>query len=153
MPSFFSYETPVGSIAIVADDEAITHILFGAERVPVAARREEAPLIQRAIRQLREYFAGTRRDFDLPLAPKGTAFQQKVWQALRDIPYGQTCSYGDIAQVVGRPRAARTVGGANNRNPISIVIPCHRVVGSNGALVGYGGGLDNKELLLELERA
>jgi methylated-DNA-[protein]-cysteine S-methyltransferase len=112
----------------------------------------ETPLLLEAKRQVLEYFAGKRRDFDLPLAPKGTPFQLRVWQALRAIPYGQTRSYGQIAAAVGNPKAGRAVGGANHRNPISLVQPCHRVIGSSGRLVGYGGGLDKKEALLALER-
>ena len=96
--------------------------------------------------------AGRRREFQLPLAPKGTEFQQKVWKALLDIPYGETRSYGEIARAIGNPKASRAVGMANNRNPIAIIIPCHRVIGSTGKLVGYGGGLDKKEFLLNLER-
>lgn len=101
--------------------------------------------------ELREYFAGERREFTLPLAPAGTPFQQQVWAALREIPYGATCSYGRIAGRIGRPKACRAVGMANNRNPIAIVVPCHRVVGASGALVGYAAGLEVKEKLLALE--
>jgi methylated-DNA-[protein]-cysteine S-methyltransferase len=101
--------------------------------------------------QLEEYFAGERQEFDLDLAPGGTPFQMQVWRALREIPYGETASYGEIAAAVGQPGAARAVGGANNRNPIAIVIPCHRVIGSNGTLTGYGGGLPRKQQLLALE--
>lgn len=110
------------------------------------------PLLENAARQLEEYFAGRRRQFALPLAPQGTAFQQKVWAALCAIPYGETRSYLQIAQAVGDARACRAVGMANHRNPISIVVPCHRVVGANGSLTGYGGGLEIKQTLLELER-
>ncbi len=101
--------------------------------------------------QLREYFAGERERFDVPLAARGTEFQRRVWEALRAIPYGETASYGQIARAVGRPAASRAVGAANGRNPISIVVPCHRVVGAGGALTGYGGGLDRKARLLDLE--
>ncbi|MEJ2274283.1 MAG: methylated-DNA--[protein]-cysteine S-methyltransferase [Woeseiaceae bacterium] len=110
----------------------------------------EKPLAE-ACRQLREYFAGERREFDLPLSLTGTDFQVSVLRALRDIPYGETVSYGDIARRVGRPKAVRAVGAANGRNPIPIVIPCHRVIGSTGDLTGFGGGLDTKEALLRLE--
>jgi methylated-DNA-[protein]-cysteine S-methyltransferase len=102
--------------------------------------------------QLAEYFAGERRAFDLPLAPQGSGFQVEVWRALLRIPYGETCSYGDIARVVGRPAASRAVGAANGRNPIPIIVPCHRVIGSNGSLTGYGGGLPVKRWLLDHER-
>jgi methylated-DNA-[protein]-cysteine S-methyltransferase len=102
-------------------------------------------------RELEEYFAGTRREFELELAPAGTPFQLEVWRALRAIPYGETASYGEIAATVGQPGAARAVGGANNRNPIAIVVPCHRVIGASGSLTGYGGGLPRKQQLLALE--
>ena len=107
---------------------------------------------RQALGQLAEYFAGSRQDFDLPLRPQGTAFQQTVWQALLDIPYGTTESYGELARRIGQPTASRAVGLANGRNPISIVIPCHRVVGANGSLTGYGGGIERKRTLLDLEQ-
>jgi methylated-DNA-[protein]-cysteine S-methyltransferase len=109
--------------------------------------------VAKAEEQLRAYCAGELRDFDLPLEPRGTAWQQAVWQALTDIPYGRTASYGEIAARVGNPRASRAVGMANNRNPIALIIPCHRVIGTSGSLVGYGGGLELKESLLSHERA
>lgn len=115
------------------------------------ASGQEPEVLQRTIAQLDEYFAGTRRDFDLPLAPKGTDFQRKVWNALCTIDWGETRSYGQIAAQVGNPKASRAVGGANNRNPIAVVIPCHRVIGSSGKMVGYRGGLGIKEHLLKLE--
>jgi methylated-DNA-[protein]-cysteine S-methyltransferase len=102
--------------------------------------------------QLKAYFAGKLREFDLPLAPQGTDFQQRVWLALLRIPYGATASYGDIARAVGEPGASRAVGAANGQNPVAIIIPCHRVIGANGTLTGYGGGLPNKKFLLELEQ-
>lgn len=113
----------------------------------------ETVLLAEAKKQLSEYFAGERRRFDLPLAPAGTDFQELVWSGLRQIPYGRTLGYGELARNIGRPSSARAVGGANNRNPIAIIIPCHRVVGSDGSLVGYGGGLDKKEYLLALEKS
>jgi methylated-DNA-[protein]-cysteine S-methyltransferase len=113
---------------------------------------ESAAPFAEAVRQLDAYFAGTLRRFDLPLAPAGTPFQREVWQALREIPYGETVSYGELARRIGRPSAVRAVGAANGQNPLSIVIPCHRVIGSDGRLVGYGGGLPAKSALLELER-
>ena len=113
----------------------------------------ETPLLLRARQQLEEYLAGKRRDFDLPLAPRGTEFQQRVWKALREIPYGQTRSYRQTAEAAGCPRGYRAVGLANNRNPIAVVIPCHRVIGADGRLVGYGSGLPVKEALLRLERS
>ena len=103
-------------------------------------------------RQLEEYFAGERTTFDVPLAPEGAPFEREVWRALEEIPYGETVSYGEIARRVGQPTAARAVGTANGRNPIAVIVPCHRVIGANGSLTGYGGGLERKRLLLELER-
>jgi methylated-DNA-[protein]-cysteine S-methyltransferase len=105
------------------------------------------------VRQLREYFSGRRTEFELPLAPQGTAFQRGVWRQLQEIPYGETISYGELAKRVGNPKASRAVGAANGQNPIPIVIPCHRVIGSNGKLTGFGGGLPTKEALLALERS
>jgi methylated-DNA-[protein]-cysteine S-methyltransferase len=119
---------------------------------PDPAWVESAAPFGEPIRQLKAYFAGTLRQFDLPLAPAGTPFQQTVWQALREIPYGETVSYGQLARGIGRPAAVRAVGAANGRNPLAIVVPCHRVIGSDGRLVGYGGGLPAKSMLLELER-
>lgn len=130
----------------------VTHVCFH-EELPGAWTREETPVLRQTREELAEYFAGTRRAFTVPLAPCGTAFQRKVWAALQDIPYGETRSYKQIAEAVGQPKAFRAVGMANNRNPIAILIPCHRVIGSNGALVGYGGGLDIKTRLLRLEGA
>lgn len=112
----------------------------------------EEPLLQEAEEQLNEYFAGVRREFDLPLAPQGTPFQQAVWAELQKIPYGETRTYGQLAAALGKPRASRAVGGACHCNPVAILIPCHRVVGANGSLTGYAGGLDIKEYLLELEK-
>lgn len=139
--------SPIGNLYLQAEDDRITWLEFVSHQAPA----EDCPLLDEAERQLREYFAGTRRAFDLPLAPAGTEFQQKVWAALREIPYGETRTYGDIAKNLGKPGASRAVGMANNRNPISILIPCHRVIGANGSLVGYGGGLDKKQFLLKLE--
>ena len=113
--------------------------------------QDASPLLDAAEAQLREYFAGARRTFDLPLAPHGTAFQQRVWAALRAIPYGETCTYGELAAAIGSPNASRAVGMANHRNPIPIIIPCHRVIGANGTLTGYAGGLEIKRKLLALE--
>ena len=115
-------------------------------------RRDDAALVD-AVTQLDEYFAGRRRTFDLALAPRGTPFQLKVWEALRAIPYGATISYGELAARIGNRNASRAVGLANGRNPIAIVVPCHRVISANGSLTGYGGGLDNKKTLLDLEAA
>ena len=139
-------ETPIGPLTLEADENAVTAIRFGAGAV-----QDVSPLLDAAEAQLHEYFAGTRRVFDLPLAPHGTAFQQRVWAALRAIPYGETRTYGELAAAVGNPNASRAVGMANHCNPIPIVIPCHRVIGANGTLTGYAGGLDVKRKLLALE--
>ena len=164
--SMFFYDSPLGRIIIVEDSTAVTHLYFivgdaaaadtdlnyTAESIFHGAVLEETPLLKEASRQLEEYFSGKRKEFSLPLAPAGTAFQQSVWNALKDIPYGQTRSYGQIARTLGNARAGRAVGMANSKNPISVIIPCHRVIGSDGKLVGYGGGLDKKAYLLALEK-
>ena len=148
----FIYETPLGKIVLTENGTAITRLIFS-EVLPEGVNYRETDLLKKAAQELREYFAGTRRHFDLPFQPEGTDFQQKVWQALQDIPYGAVCSYKDIARAIGNEKACRAVGGANNRNPISIIIPCHRVIGADGNLVGYGGGLPLKRKLLELEKS
>jgi methylated-DNA-[protein]-cysteine S-methyltransferase len=139
---------------LAADEEGLRHIDFlGSDAPPLPAGwTGDAGRLAHVVAQLRAYFAGTLREFDLKLAPKGTAFQRGVWRELCEIPYGATTSYGQLAARVGNPKASRAVGLANGRNPIPIVIPCHRVIGSNGSLVGYGGGLFIKEHLLALER-
>ena len=142
------FETPIGRVRVTADGRAVTGLGLTEEALLPS---EEGTLPAEARRQLLEYFEGTRRTFDLPLAPEGTPFQQAVWRELRAIPYGQTASYGDIAARLGRPKAARAVGMANHRNPILILIPCHRVVGKNGSLTGFACGLERKEYLLSLE--
>ena len=148
-------ETPVGPVTVTASDDAVTGLCFGTElpEDSLLCREEDAtPLLREAAAQLREYFAGTRRAFTLPLAPAGTAFQQRVWKALRTIPCGETRTYKQIAEQIGRNRAYRAVGMANNRNPIAILIPCHRVIGHDGRLTGYAGGLGIKERLLDGEK-
>ncbi len=145
----YTYNSPVGKLYLAEENGALTDLRF--RPIPNAEERE-TPLLKRAAIQLAEYFSGKRRAFDLPLEAQGTAFQKAVWSALRDIPYGETRSYKDIACAVGKPTACRAVGSANNRNPISVIIPCHRVVGADGSLTGYGGGLDMKRVLLELEK-
>jgi methylated-DNA-[protein]-cysteine S-methyltransferase len=148
-------DTPIGPLTLAAGYAGLHHVLFstGAQASkPDPAWREDASLFKEPIRQMRAYFAGELEVFDLPLAPEGTAFQLKVWQKLCAIPFGETISYGQLARRVGNPRAARAVGLANGQNPIPIIIPCHRVIGSNGKLTGYGGGLPIKEKLLALER-
>lgn len=147
----YIYETSLGKIALTENGTAITRLIFS-EVLPEGVNSMETPLIKKAVQELQEYFSGTRQCFDLPLSPQGTDFQQKVWKALQDIPYGAVCSYKDIATAIGNEKACRAVGGANNKNPISIIIPCHRVIGANGSLVGYGGGLEIKKQLLALEQ-
>lgn len=144
--------TMAGLLRIVEENDAIVQIQFEQEQKTAGdAALQDTPLLLEAKRQLEEYFAGLRASFSLPLNPRGTAFQKKVWQQLEAIPYGQTRTYGQIAAAVGQPTASRAVGGANHNNPIAIVIPCHRVIGANGKLTGYAGGLDIKEKLLRLE--
>ena len=151
MESVFFYNSAIGKIGIAEDGSAITNIFFESEEL-VNFEIKETPLIKEAHKQFEEYINGKRKFFDLPICPSGTEFQQKVWNALKDIPYGETRSYKDIALAVGNEKACRAVGMANNKNPISIIIPCHRVIGKNGKLVGYGGGLPIKEYLLKLEK-
>lgn len=151
MKSVFFYDSDIGKIGIAEDGQAITNIFFEKEEA-VNFEVLETPLIKEAHKQFEEYINGKRKFFDLPICPSGTEFQQKVWNALKDIPYGETRSYKDVALAIGNEKACRAVGMANNRNPISIIIPCHRVIGKNGKLVGYGGGLPIKEYLLKLEK-
>lgn len=139
-------ETPIGPLTLEADENAVTAIRFSA-----GGAQDASPLLDAAEAQLREYFAGARRTFDLPLAPHGTAFQRRVWTASRTIPYGETRTYGELAAAIDSPNASRAVGMANHRNPIPIIIPCHRVIGANGTLTGYAGGLEIKRRLLALE--
>jgi methylated-DNA-[protein]-cysteine S-methyltransferase len=143
-------ESPVGRLLLAADEKGLRQLLFRGK--PEKGWREDPEALAEPVRQLRAYFAGELHDFDLPLAPEGTPFQLRVWRELRNIPYGQTISYGELARRIGSPNGSRAVGLANGANPISIVVPCHRVIGSNGKLTGYGGGLENKELLLALEK-
>ena len=143
------YNCPLGTLVIGYEQDAVTSIKLASGPLP---EHRPSPVSDLAARQLREYFDGDRKAFDFPFSPKGTAFQQQVWRALLQIPYGETRSYGQIAATVGRPKAARAVGMACNRNPIWIVIPCHRVVGSQRLLTGYAGGLNVKQALLELEQ-
>ncbi len=152
---FALISSPVGPLRLVADDAGLRRLEFRGGRSfepPPGEWREDARALATVARQLEEYFAGRRRHFDLDLAPEGTEFQKRVWERLLEIPYGETVSYGTLARRVGNANASRAVGLANGRNPIAIVIPCHRVIGSNGTLTGYGGGLPIKEKLLSLER-
>jgi methylated-DNA-[protein]-cysteine S-methyltransferase len=142
--------TPVGYVRLAADGERLVAVEFGAAKP--ARRVRAAGVLAEAEAQLRAYFARSLERFNLPLALDGTPFQMRVWRALQTIPYGETRSYLEMARLIGRPDAVRAVGAANGQNPIPIVIPCHRVIGSNGTLVGFGGGLDAKRFLLDLER-
>ncbi|NLD19616.1 MAG: methylated-DNA--[protein]-cysteine S-methyltransferase [Clostridiales bacterium] len=156
MKYYCTIKTPVGTLIIVEENNALTNIdlldeICMEELLNGGGQEKSTPLLDRAVNQLKDYFAGFLRDFDLPLAPKGTDFQKKDWAALCEVPYGETVTYKDIAVRIGCPKGPRAVGLANNRNPIMIVIPCHRVIGSDGSLVGYGGGLHIKEYLLKLE--
>lgn len=153
MPTTYTatVDSPVGPLRLTSDGTSLTRLLFDVRPDP-SWSTEPDPIIERAVAQLAEYFAGDRTDFDLPLEPAGTPFQLVVWEALRGIPYAETINYGQLALRVGNARASRAVGLANGRNPISIVVPCHRVIGANGSLTGYGGGLDRKRTLLDLER-
>lgn len=142
----------IGRLMLGEEDGAITDLHFEkSDDLPKEPLFMETPPLLEAARQLSEYFSGRRRKFELPLAPEGTDFQRRCWRALLDIPYGETASYGDVARAIGSPKAVRAVGGANHANPIAIIIPCHRVIGSNGSLTGFGGGLDVKSYLLALE--
>ena len=152
-------DTPVGELRLIAGERGLRAVLWGAEDVARIASIDEAELVdgsnavlEQALTQLEEYFARTRREFDLPLDPQGTPFQQSVWMVLRTIPYGRTISYGQQAGQLGDPNKARAVGAANGKNPLSIVVPCHRVIGSGGQLTGFAAGLDVKSWLLDHER-
>lgn len=147
-----TFDSKIGPLTILCDDDALLRIDFGRSE-PISAIKNRTELIKKTIVQLEEYLEGKRRMFDLPLKTEGTEFQKKVWDALLMIPYGETKSYKDIAVQIHNPKGCRAVGMANNRNPVPIVIPCHRVIGTNGSLVGYGGGMDIKVKLLELERS
>lgn len=155
MISYTQIDSPIGPLVLAADDAGLRRIDFMSSKraqPPDPSWQEDARPLKEVIRQLRAYFAGKLETFDLPLAPQGTEFQSKVWRHLLDIPFGETISYGQLAHRIGNPNASRAVGLANGSNPIPIIIPCHRVIGSNGKLTGYGGGLPIKETLLALER-
>lgn len=149
---YYVYQMKPGAITIAEKDGYIVKVCFGeGTGICSGAKREETALVVEAAGQLREYFEGRRREFHLPLMPQGTNFQKKVWDALLTIPYGEVRTYGQIAAQVGNPRAYRAVGMANHSNPIGIIIPCHRVIGRDGRLTGYAGGLDKKQWLLQME--
>lgn len=155
--TYYTYmESPIGNLLLAGDGQALNVLGFPSGKAvrkhqPDWLRRNQ--MFDREKAQLNAYFAGELQEFDLPLAPEGTAFQQLVWRELLNIPYGETRSYGDIAKSIGQPKASRAVGAANGLNPIPIIIPCHRVIGSTGKLVGFGGGLATKERLLSLEQS
>lgn len=149
MQYLFHLESPIGPLTLTEEDGALIRLDFGKK----GQAGPETPLLAEARNQLEQYFSGSLRRFTLPLQPKGTPFQQKVWAALLQIPWGETRTYGQVAAMIGQPKACRAVGMANNRNPLPIFIPCHRVIGANGQLTGYAGGLPAKERLLSLEHS
>lgn len=153
---FRRIESPIGPLLIASDERGLCNIEFRQSSHPAdrgAWQGGNSPVLDATEKQLDQYFSGKRHTFDLPLSPHGTDFQLRVWKALQTIPYGQTISYAELARRVGNPKASRAVGLANGRNPLSIIVPCHRVIGADGSLTGYGGGLAIKEFLLRLEGA
>ncbi len=152
MPTFF-YNTLIGRVGISEKDGYITNLFFETDKIPSDIEVEETPLLKEGAQQLNRYLTGQIKTFTLNLAPFGTDFMKKVWTCLLEIPYGATVSYKDVAVKIGSPKAFRAVGQANNRNPLPIFIPCHRVIGANGSLVGYGSGLELKQKLLNLEKS
>jgi methylated-DNA-[protein]-cysteine S-methyltransferase len=152
---FRTIDSPVGPLTLAGKDGCLMHLLMvdQAHEPSHSGWERNDSAFSDAVEQLEEYFGGERREFELDLDPVGTAFQRRVWEALQTIPYGETRSYGQIAEQIGSPGAVRAVGLANGRNPIGIIVPCHRVIGANGSLTGYGGGLDRKRILLDLERS
>ena len=151
MVKAFFFDTSMGRIGVAGRDGQLTYVFFGNTVKPAEYVVEKTPLLDLAVTQIQEYIAGTRKVFDLPLNPEGTAFERSVWEALQSIPYGETRTYGRIASQIGNPKASRAVGRAIGRNPLSIIIPCHRVVGQNRSLTGYAGGIDMKRALLRIE--
>ena len=151
MRSMYIIQTVIGPLTIIESENSITHIHFGEVKV-MGIEEQRTELIEETEKQINDFYTGERDAFDLPLTLQGTEFQNKVWKALLEIPKGETRSYKDIAVAVGNPNASRAVGMANNRNPIPVIIPCHRVIGTNGKLIGFAGGLDLKEKMLMIER-
>lgn len=151
MKNYVYYEAPFGMLTLIAEDENLVGLYFG--ELEVDGEKMENSVLRETSAQLSEYFLGKRKSFDVPIKMKGTDFQMKCWEGLRTIPYGETRTYQEMARFAGNEKAVRAVGGANHNNPISIIIPCHRVIGKNGKLVGFGGGLDTKEFLLNLEKS
>lgn len=147
----FYIDSPLGTIELREKNGFLTDLNF--REKPAGTKTPASPVFSSCAAQLKEYFAGTRTVFEIPLALEGTIFQREVWETLRAIPFGRTASYGEIARKIGRPSAVRAVGAANGANPVSIIVPCHRVIGANGSLTGYGGGMERKKWLLEHERA
>lgn len=150
MKNYIYYDAPFGRLTLISEDEYLTGLYFGEREID--GEMQETEILKEASTQLDEYFAGNRRKFELPLRTTGTDFQRKCWDGLQTIPYGETRTYQEMARYAGNEKAVRAVGGANHNNPISIIVPCHRVIGKNGKLVGFGGGLDVKEFLLNLEK-
>lgn len=149
---YYQYiDSPIGILTIAEEEAQLRYLLF--DRQSLVGEESSTPLLEETKQQLREYFRGERREFSLPLDPQGTPFQRLAWAGLQSIPYGETISYGQLAARIGHPKSFRAVGGANHRNPIAIIIPCHRVIGADGSLTGYGGGLEKKIFLLKLEQA
>jgi methylated-DNA-[protein]-cysteine S-methyltransferase len=150
------YASPIGTLTLIASDDGLREVWWPDDQrltdPHLDPPQADHPILQQAVHELDEYFAGARTEFDVPLAPAGTDFQRSAWEVLRTIPYGQTITYAEQARRLGDPNKARAVGSANGRNPISIIVPCHRVVGASGALTGFAGGLDTKQWLLEFER-
>ena len=144
-------ETRIGCLEIAEEGQFLTHLLFNDKKSPADVVEKSTPFLQMVAGQLKEYLAGKRKEFDIPLKLSGTVFQLAVWNVLQTIPYGETRSYREVAEQVGSPKACRAVGMANHRNPIAIIVPCHRVIGADGSLTGFGGGLELKRQLLELE--
>ena len=154
MNVYTQFESPIGLITVNGNDDGLLGVWYESHARTLSdfgVQDDEHPILQLTISQLKEYFNGERREFSIPLAANGTEFQNKVWQALTTIPYGETWCYKDLAIAVGNPKASQAVGGANGKNPISIIVPCHRVIGKNGSLTGYAGGVDIKQALLKLE--
>lgn len=152
MKNLIIYDSTIGRISIADNGRAITDVFFGRiHSLQTRFKDKETTLNLQALEEIQEFLAGTRKSFSVPLALKGTPFQVSVWEALQNIPYGETRSYRDIAEEIGNPNSYRAVGLANNKNPVSIIIPCHRVIGANGDMIGYGGGLNKKKRLLDIE--
>ncbi|MGF1905707.1 methylated-DNA--[protein]-cysteine S-methyltransferase [Aliivibrio salmonicida] len=154
MNVYTQFDSPLGLITVNGNDDGLLGVWYESHARTLSdfgVQDDDHPILRLTVSQLKEYFNGERREFSIPLAANGTEFQNKVWQALTTIPYGETWCYKDLAIAVGNPKASQAVGGANGKNPISIIVPCHRVIGKNGSLTGYAGGLDIKDALLKLE--